>query len=192
MWNPFFTLSLSLSSSLPLSPTHTLPLTLSLSLSLSLSSFFFALSLSLSLSLSFAYQMFESITVKEVTCEGDAQVVGMRGKIKHICDITATVDWIIRIPKNTPTTTDQTKMETSVPTTATEEIKDEKEGEEIILKMTVADITSDGEFEFEISYPKISVYFTSVQKSFLSSNIKVLENAVKESLKDFLESFKQK
>jgi N-acetylmuramoyl-L-alanine amidase CwlA len=136
--------------------------------------------------------MFESVTVKEVTCEGDAQVVGMRGKIKHICDITATVDWIIRIAKNTPTNTDQTKMEISASTTTTDEIKDEKESEEIILKMTVADITSDGEFEFEISYPKISDYFTSVQKTFLSSNIKVLENAVRESLKDFLESFKQK
>jgi Activator of Hsp90 ATPase, N-terminal len=128
-----------------------------------------------------------------VTCEGDAQVVGMRGKIKHICDITAIVGWIIKIAKNTTNKDENNvEMDISVPTTAMEEIKEEKEVEEIILKMTIADITSDGDFEFEISYPKISSSFTLVQKSFLSNNIKVLEDAVRDSLKDFLESFKQK
>lgn len=154
------------------------------------------------------------MTVKEVTCEGDAQVVGMRGKIKHICDFTAAVDWSIKLSKtstnsnNSGTNNDQNnvqKMEISSPIAVHEskgnegkEKEGDKEGdeegggEEIILKMTITDITSDGEFEFEIIYPKMTISFTTIQKSFLSSNIKVLENAVRASLNEFLDSFKQK
>ena len=49
--------------------------------------------------------------VKEAVCEGDAQVIGMRGKRKHVCDITATITWIIKVQEEK-----RNEIETNQPT----------------------------------------------------------------------------
>ena len=111
------------------------------------------------------FQLFESITMKDVVCEGDAQIIGMRGKRKHVCDITATINYIIKIKNN------------------------ENNDDEILLKIFVIDITSDKDFEFEFSYPKISAVFTASHRSELVNHTKILKKLIVDSIGEFLEIF---
>ena len=61
-----------------------------------------------------------------------------------------------------------------------------------VLKIIVTDITSDKDFEFEFSYPKISAVFTASHRTELVNNTKLLKNSIVESISKFLELFAQK
>ena len=106
--------------------------------------------------------------MKSVVCEGDAQLIGMRGKRKHICDITATINYIIKLNNNN------------------------SEEEEISVKIIITDITADRDYEFEIVYPKITPIFTNLHKTELINQIKTVKNRLTESIGEFLTVFVQK
>ena len=105
-------------------------------------------------------------------CEGDAQLIGMRGKRKHVCDITATINYTVKVKNNNN--------------------DNNNSDDEMLLKIIVTDITSDKDFEFEFSYPKISAVFTASHRTELVNNTKLLKNSIVESISKFLELFAQK
>ena len=113
--------------------------------------------------------MFESIKIKDVVCDGDAQLIGMRGKRKHICDITATINYTIKTKNNNDNDNDN----------------DDKN----ILKIIVTDITLDKDFEFEIIYPKISNEFTNLHRAESVNFSKLLKKLIIESIEKFIEIF---
>ena len=97
-------------------------------------------------------------------CEGDAQLIGMRGKRKYMCDITATINYIITL-------------------------NHAESDEEILVKIIITDITADRDYEFEIIYPKITNNFTNVHKTELITQIKSVKNKLTESIGNFLTVF---
>jgi hypothetical protein len=112
-----------------------------------------------------ALSLLESIVLKNVKVEGDAQIIGMRGKRKHMCDLTITIDYSVAL------------------TSAT----DICEGQ-----LIVNDVTSDGDEEFEIIYPRITVTFTNQCKSELASQLKIVQDNIKQSLSTFLVEYRIK
>ena len=134
--------------------------------------------------------MFELVCVKDAVCEGDAQVIGMRGKRKHVCDITATITWIVNIKEEKQSNAQSTdsshimdvvdddnltkKNDSTKNTTDKEGNNDEKEkekDEDVVLKMIIRDITADKDFEFEYTHPKISATFTQEHKKVLTNSL---------------------
>jgi translation initiation factor 2 beta subunit (eIF-2beta)/eIF-5 len=141
----------------------------------------------------------ESVILKDVSFEGDAQVIGMRGKRKHVCDFTATINWTINCTSNAdkPKTekannTEQeiSNMEISKDDNKTNSSVENKD--ENVLKMIVRDITSDGDYEFENVFPRISTTFNSNEKSALVNHVKLLQKSVIETLRNFLDAFSLK
>lgn len=135
--------------------------------------------------------------MKNAVCEGDAQVIGMRGKRKHVCDITATVTWIVKVKEEKQNSSAKAHQSTGssadmgVFENVKEKIKDEKD-EDVELKMIIRDITSDKDFEFEYTHPKISATFTAEHKKVLLNFKKDFESAVTSSLSKFLDLLKTK
>ena len=112
--------------------------------------------------------------MKDVSVEGDAQLIGMRGKRKHVCDFTAVIKFIV-ITNNTHNTDKNDKNSDN--------------GDDNLLTMTVTDITADRDFEFEVTYPKISTSFSNMHKNELISQVKLLKNNVTDSIVNFLNDF---
>lgn len=106
-----------------------------------------------------------SMIMKGARVEGDAQTIGMRGKIKHVCDITVKISW-------TYTTSDKSNT---------------FEGQ-----LHVNDVTSDLDYEFEIIYPTATPNFTQIFKTDLKNEIKKIEIKIKEILLIFMDEFSLK
>lgn len=143
--------------------------------------------------------MLESVILKDVTFEGDAQVIGMRGKRKHVCDFTATINWTINCASNIEKTKTEKQNNTEQEISNMEISKDDNKTnssvenkEENVLKMIVRDITSDGDYEFENIYPRFSTTFKSNEKSALVNHVNLLQKSVIETLRNFLDAFSLK
>ena len=145
--------------------------------------------------------MLESVVLKDVSFEGDAQVIGMRGKRKHVCDYTATINWTIncaiknyevaksKVENNTEEDISNTEITKGDNKTNTDVVENK---EETVLKMIVRDITSDGDYEFENIFPRISSSFSLIDKSILVNHVKLLQKTVTETLRNFLDAFSLK
>ena len=138
--------------------------------------------------------MLESVILKDVSFEGDAQVIGMRGKRKHVCDFTATINWTINCAtkKETESNSEQetSNMDITKGDNKTNSTVENKE--ENVLKMIVRDITSDRDYEFENVFPRISSTFSIIEKSVLVNHVKLLQKSVTETLRNFLDAFSLK
>ena len=138
--------------------------------------------------------------MKDVSFEGDAQVIGMRGKRKHVCDFTATINWTINCVSKKNELKQETESKNEKDISIVDITKDDNKTnsttvenkEENVLKMIVRDITSDGDYEFENIYPRISPTFTSLEKSVLVNHVKLLQKSVTETLRNFLDAFRLK
>ena len=138
--------------------------------------------------------------MKDVSFEGDAQVIGMRGKRKHVCDFTATINWTINCVSKNNDLKQETESKNEKDISIVDITKDDNKTnsttvenkEENVLKMIVRDITSDGDYEFENIYPRISPTFTSLEKSVLVNHVKLLQKSVTETLRNFLDAFRLK
>ena len=138
--------------------------------------------------------------MKDVSFEGDAQVIGMRGKRKHVCDFTATINWTINCVSKKNELKQETESKNEKDISSMDITKDDNKTnstivenkEENVLKMIVRDITSDGDYEFENIYPRISPTFTSLEKSVLVNHVKLLQKSVTETLRNFLDAFRLK
>ena len=138
--------------------------------------------------------------MKNVSFEGDAQVIGMRGKRKHVCDFTATINWTINCVSKKNELKQETESKNEKDISSMDITKDDNKTnstivenkEENVLKMIVRDITSDGDYEFENIYPRISPTFTSLEKSVLVNHVKLLQKSVTETLRNFLDAFRLK
>jgi hypothetical protein len=103
--------------------------------------------------------------MKGAKVDGDAQTIGMRGKIKHVCDITVKIDW-------TYTTSDKAST---------------FEG-----TLVVNDITSDLDYEFDIIYPAATLNFTQIYKLDLKKKLQIVEFKIKDILLVFMDEFSLK
>jgi hypothetical protein len=106
-----------------------------------------------------------SMSMKGARVDGDAQTIGMRGKIKHVCDITVKIDWVY-------TTSDKANT---------------FEGQ-----LIVNDVTSDLDYEFEIIYPAATLNFTQIYKSDLKKKLQKVEIKIKDVLLIFMDEFSLK
>ena len=124
----------------------------------------------------------------------------MRGKRKHVCDFTATINWTINCVSKNNQSKQETESKNEKDISSMDITKDDSKTnsstvenrEENILKMIVRDITSDGDYEFENIYPRISPAFTSLEKSVLVNHVKLLQKSVTETLRNFLDAFRLK
>ena len=138
--------------------------------------------------------MLKSVVLKDVSFEGDAQVIGMRGKRKHVCDFTATINWAVNCSaKNEGENNSEQEISNMDITKGDDNSNSTVESkEENVLKMIVRDITSDGDYEFENVFPRISSTFGSTEKSVLVNHVKLLQKSVTETLRNFLDAFSLK
>lgn len=106
-----------------------------------------------------------TISVKEVTCEGDAQVAVNRGKRKYICDFTVTVTWTGRSASD---------------------------GSEFEGTLIVNDVTADKDYEFEVTYPAASSVFSQARRATLKGPLEKLKAAVTAQLETFFKEYTSK
>lgn len=105
----------------------------------------------------------DNLTVTDIICEGDAQIMMMRGKKKVICDLTSTITWNF--------------------------FPDGRIDDPVELKITVLEITADRELEFNVFYPpKVA---TEVSNS-LRPIIELLKQNLNTSIDTFIDQLTEK
>jgi activator of HSP90 ATPase len=107
-----------------------------------------------------------TISVKDVTCEGDAQVTVNRGKRKYICDFTVTVTW------------------TAVAAGGA--------GGEVEGQLVVNDVTAEKDYEYEVQYPASSSVFTQAARTALKGPMEKLKAVVAAQLETFFAEYTTK
>lgn len=104
------------------------------------------------------------VSVKETSCDGDAQVTVNRGKRKYICDFTITITWTAA----------------------------GADGKDFEGQLIINDVTADKDYEFEITYPSVSADFTQATRTAMKAPLENFKKGAVAQLDAFFKEYTAK